>query len=151
MYQFIKRLNYIPTQNSCPITGWVAILNYCPIRRLLSIRHLAFLTNQRWRHPPSPPPRHRTLTSTLLIAFISGVKLFDMNLCHYFLVCPPGKYLDTRSTPICATCTNKMFSTGLGDSCDQQCADQTNEVTKEDGTGCGKRHLFIFIRSTRTI
>ena len=51
--------------NSCPITGRVAILNYCPIRRLLFIHHLAFLTNQRRLHPPSPP-WHRTLTFTLL-------------------------------------------------------------------------------------
>ena len=41
--------------NSCPITGWVAILNYCPIRRLLFIRHLAFLTNQRQAAPPNTP------------------------------------------------------------------------------------------------
>ena len=53
--------------NSCPVTGWVAILNYCPIRRLLSIRHLEFMTNQRQAAPPYPlPPWHRTLTSTLL-------------------------------------------------------------------------------------
>ena len=43
--------------NSCSITGRVAILNYCPIRRLLSIHHLAFLTNQRQLHlPPHPHP-----------------------------------------------------------------------------------------------
>ena len=42
--------------NSCPITGRVAILNYCPIRRLLSIRHLEFLTNQRRAAPPHLPP-----------------------------------------------------------------------------------------------
>ena len=54
-------LNYCPIRwllfpfailNSCPITGWVAILNYCPIRRLLSICHLAFLSNQRRAAPP---------------------------------------------------------------------------------------------------
>ena len=52
--------------NSYPITGWVAILNYFPIRRLLSICHLAFLTNQRWAAPPHPPP---------------GIEL---SLLHYF-------------------------------------------------------------------
>ena len=59
-------LNYCPIRwllftfailNSCPITGRVAILNYCPIRRLLSICHLAFLTNQRQATPPPKHPR----------------------------------------------------------------------------------------------
>ena len=52
--------------NSCPITGRVAILNYCPIRWLLSIHYLAFLSNQRWL-APMPSPWHRTLSSRLLI------------------------------------------------------------------------------------
>ena len=51
----------------------VAILNYCPIRRLLSIHHLAFLTNQRWAAPPPAPPSwHRTLTFTLLTSEYRG-------------------------------------------------------------------------------
>ena len=52
--------------NSCPITGQATILNYCPIRWLLSICHLAFSSNQRWLAPSYPPPWHRTLSSTLL-------------------------------------------------------------------------------------
>ena len=42
-----------------------AILNYCPIRWLLSICHLEFLSNQRW-FAPCPPLWHRALTSPLL-------------------------------------------------------------------------------------
>ena len=53
--------------NSCPITGWAALLNYCPIWWLLSICHLEFLSNQRQFAPQPPLPWHRTLTSTLLL------------------------------------------------------------------------------------
>ena len=57
--------------NSCPITGWATNLNYCPIRWLLSICHLALLSKQRRLDSPLTPPWHRTLSSTLLISFIS--------------------------------------------------------------------------------
>ena len=67
-FEDLKDLRAFPSAilNSCPITGQVAILYYCPIRRLLSICHLAFWTNQRWAAPPTPPSWHRILTFTLL-------------------------------------------------------------------------------------
>ena len=106
--------------NSCPMTGRVAITNYCPIRRLLSICHLAFLSNQRRAHPRTPPPGielsllhylyplkflsafvvvFESITTSFRKTFLS-LSLFEIHIKKQPVVTDPGCHIGRRQSLI---------------------------------------------------